>query len=214
MVPDGVLVGDVAHFSPEHVGARIMSRTTYVLALAGLLAGASLGAQPPAGAPPAGQPGQPGQPRARRPMSGRFQPGARPQQPGMPGMPGMAGPMGGIGGGSLASRLLASTGELKLTDQQVVRLAAIARREADQRQTLRVRMDSLRTRLRADTTARRRAFTDNQADFQRLRDQARTDVRDALAVLTPDQQAQAWEMPGLRGGGGARFGPAAMRRRR
>jgi hypothetical protein len=74
-------------------------------------------------------------------------------------------------------------------------------------------MDSLRTRLRADTAASRRAFPDNQAELQRLRDQARTDVRDALAVLTPDQQAQAWEMPGLRAAGGrAQFGPAAMRR--
>ena len=189
-----------------------MSRTTYFLALAGLLAGASLGAQPPAGAPPAGQSDQPGQPRARRPMPGRFRPGARQLQ--QLGMPGMAGPMGRMGGGSLASRLLASTGELKLTDQQVVRLAAIARREADRRQSLRLRMDSLRTRLRADTTARRRAFAEGQPDMQRLRDQARADVRDALAVLTPDQQAQAWEMPGLRGGGGTRFGPAAMRRRR
>ena len=32
-------------------------------------------------------------------------------------------------------------------------------------------------------------------------------------TLTPDQQAQAWEMPGLRRGG-TRFGPSAMRRRR
>ena len=44
----------------------------------------------------------------------------------------MAGaPMGGPGGGDVASFLLSHTGELKLSDQQVTRLAAIARRSAD-----------------------------------------------------------------------------------
>ena len=118
-----------------------------------------------------------------------------------------------MGGPSLAEMLLSHTGELKLTDQQVVRLAAIARRAADRRTAERARFDSLRATFRADTAARRRAFGAQPgqpgplaADMQRMRDQARVDLRDALVVLTPDQQAQAWEMRSLRGG------PAPMAR--
>ena len=105
------------------------------------------------------------------------------------------------GASSLAERLLGQTGELRLTDQQVVRLAAIARRADDRRRALRTRMDSLRVTLRADTTARRRRFAPDAplaTDLQRMRDQSRADLRDALSVLTPDQQAQAWEMRSLR----------------
>jgi hypothetical protein len=51
------------------------------------------------------------------------------------------------------------------------------------------------------------------ARMQALREQARTDLRDALAVLTPDQQATAWTMRGAAGdrprgqGMGRRRGP-------
>ena len=37
---------------------------------------------------------------------------------------------------------------------------------------------------------------------ERMRDQAHTDLRDALSVLTPDHQATAWEM--MAGGARAR----------
>ena len=187
-----------------------MSRTTLALALAGLLAAApTLDAQPPAGPPPAAQPPV----RQRRPMPRRLDRAA--DRPGFGG-PGARGARGGMmgfpmgGASSLAERLLGQTGELRLTDQQVVRLAAIARRADERRRALRTRMDSLRTTLRADTTARRRGFRPGApglggtpggplaADFQRMRDQARADLRDALSVLTPDQQAQAWEMRSLR----------------
>ncbi|AHG88794.1 hypothetical protein J421_1257 [Gemmatirosa kalamazoonensis] len=187
-----------------------MSRTTLALALAGLLAAApTLDAQPPAGSPPATQPPA----RQRRPMPRRLDRAA--DRPGFGG-PGGRGARGGMmgfpmgGASSLAERLLGQTGELRLTDQQVVRLAAIARRADDRRRALRTRMDSLRTTLRADTTARRRGFRPGgpgfpgaaggplAADLQRMRDQARADLRDALSVLTPDQQAQAWEMRSLR----------------
>jgi len=54
--------------------------------------------------------------------------------------------MGGPGGGDVASFLLSHTGELKLSDQQVTRLAAIARRSADRRQAVMRSMDSLMAR--------------------------------------------------------------------
>jgi hypothetical protein len=39
-----------------------------------------------------------------------------------------------------------------------------------------------------------------------MRDQARADIRDAITVLTPDQQATAWMM--IVGGGGPQLGAA------
>jgi hypothetical protein len=62
--------------------------------------------------------------------------------------------------------------------------------------------------------------------MERLREQSRADLRDAIAVLTPDQQARAWERmaTGARGErgaalrrgrmGGAPRGAAPMMRRR
>src|SRR4051812_46201099 len=106
-----------------------MSRMTNALMLACTLTlAAQLKAQTPAG--PAPQPNRrPGPPPA----------GARP----IPGPgPGMA---AGRTGPDVAEQLLARTGELKLSDQQVTRLAAIARRSADRRQAMRRSMDSLMT---------------------------------------------------------------------
>jgi len=195
-----------------------MSRTTFALALAAMLSAApALGAQqqPPAGGP--------GQPPAGAP--GRRAPGRR----SMPGGDRQFGPMGSggmgpgapmmAGGGSPAEMLLAHTGELKLTDQQVVRLAAIARRTDDRRRAFRTRMDSLRATFRPDSTRPRARFAPGGAaggplatQLTQLREQARADLRDALTVLTPDQQAQAWEMAARRGRGGM-MGPAARMRR-
>lgn len=124
---------------------------------------------------------------------------------------------------------LARTGELRLTDAQVVRLAAIARRSADRRRALRASMDSLGARrgARGDSVgraARLREMDQMRARFERDREQARADMRDALAVLTAEQQAMAWEMagrggPGGRAARGERFrqrdrGPGASRERR
>src|SRR5690349_6675245 len=129
------------------------------------------------------------------------------------------GPRGGGGGGAVedpAQFLLAHTGELKLTDAQVTRLAAIARRSAERRQALRTQLDSLRPPgmrgQRPDSASRERMrerFEQMRPAMQRLRDQSQADRRDAIAVLTPDQQAQAWERiarsgrtggPGIGGG--------------
>ena len=97
-----------------------------------------------------------------------------------------------------AQFLLAQTGELNLTDAQVTRLAAIARRSAERRRSLRVQMDSMRPpgAARPDSAERarvRQRFEQMRPAMQRLRDQAQADRRDAIAVLTPDQQARAWE---------------------
>jgi hypothetical protein len=111
----------------------------------------------------------------------------------------------GRGGVPAAQLLLAHTGELQLTDQQVVRLAAIARRAETRRRAMRASMDSVRLRFgpgqpaRADSAARRQLRERMQGEMDRAREQARTDQRDAIAVLTADQQARAWEIASSRG---------------
>src|SRR5687768_17450151 len=129
-------------------------------------------------------------------------PGAR--RPGPGAVPG-AGAMGrgGPRGGPVdnpAEFLLSQTGELKLTDAQVTRLAAIARRSAERRRALRAQMDSVRPERRPgerpDSATRermRQRFDQMRPAMERLREQSQADRRDAIAVLTPDQQAQAWE---------------------
>jgi hypothetical protein len=97
--------------------------------------------------------------------------------------------------------LLARTGTLQLTDQQVVKLAAIARRAADRHKAMRASFDSLRTQMHrgGDSAAgreRRRFGPPPQlmAAMQKEHEAAHADLRDAIAVLTPDQQAHAWEL--------------------
>ncbi|HEX9108111.1 MAG TPA: hypothetical protein VF832_12800 [Longimicrobiales bacterium] len=139
------------------------------------------------------------------------QPGAGPMAPRM-GM-GPAG-MGMIAAGPRAPGaefLLAASGALKLSDQQVTRLAAIARRTAARREAVRASFDSLRAQrapgMRMDSAARRAARTGPLAQaFRNEREQTHADLRDALAVLTPDQLAQAWEMIARRGARPARPG--------
>ena len=104
------------------------------------------------------------------------------------------------GGAPAAKLLLSNTGELGLTDQQVVRLAAIARRAEARRASLRSAMDSARTRFTPGDTAGRRQFaTRMRTEVERAREQERVDQRDAIAVLNADQQARAWEMVANRG---------------
>ena len=61
-------------------------------------------------------------------------------------------------------------------------------------------MDSGRTRFApgqpGDSLARRQFAERMETNMSKEREQARTDLRDAIAVLTPDQQARAWEMAG------------------
>ena len=131
----------------------------------------------------------------------------------------MRGPM--IGGG-IASMLLAHTAELKLTDQQLSKLAAIARRTDERHKAMRASMDSLMRLDRpqdgaASANPRPRNADQDRAMMERVRDQERTDLRDALAVLTIDQQADAWMMRGaeaMRVGGKPRARFGAMRGQR
>ena len=131
------------------------------------------------------------------------------QQPGMPG----AGPAHG------ASWFLAHTGELQLTDAQVTRLATIARRGDTRRRALRATMDSVMTSRRAAAAEGPPAPPSPQIQqqmqqrMQQQFEQERTDLRDALAVLTADQQATAWMMVSGPRGGGQPGGPRGMRDR-
>jgi hypothetical protein len=107
-----------------------------------------------------------------------------------------------MAGPPAAEMLLSNVGELELTDQQVVRLAAIARRSAARRRSLTSVMDSARTRFTqpGDSVARRQFRQRIDAEMTRAEEQMRVDQRDAIAVLTPDQQSKAWNMVANRGG--------------
>lgn len=105
-------------------------------------------------------------------------------------------PRGGPAG-DIGSFLLAHTAELKLTDQQVTRLAAIARRAGERRQAAMGAMDSLATRgMRRDSAGRGPGGPPPamRAEAERMRDQRHAELKEALGVLTPDQQATAWEI--------------------
>ena len=130
------------------------------------------------------------------------QPGDSPGRGGRPAFGMLAGLPGRGGAGSVAATadfLLAHTGDLALTDAQVVRLAAISRRTEARRKAFVARMDSARAAGRpasgdsASGRGRRPAGA-STAELQQARDRMHADVRDAIAVLTPDQHATAWMM--------------------
>ena len=140
-----------------------------------------------------------------------------------PNAPDAGGPMGGPPMGppmmDAASMLLAHTGEFKLTDQQVTRLAAIARRAADRRKAMMATVDSLRSARATATPAgppeRFVAPPGARALADRMREQSHADLRDAIGVLTADQQALGWEMMARgRGRGQAMGREMGMRGRR
>jgi hypothetical protein len=103
-----------------------------------------------------------------------------------------------------ASMFLGSAGQLQLSDSQVTRLAAIARRAASRRETMRAHMDSAMTavRSRAGMEMSREGSGDGAAMMMMpmpassaaQRAAQHDDDRDAFAVLTPDQLATAWEL--------------------
>ncbi|MEP7002773.1 MAG: Spy/CpxP family protein refolding chaperone, partial [bacterium] len=166
-----------------------MKRSSTVVALAGVLALASTAYAQPRGramAPPNGEAGVPAA-------------GAR------MGRPPMGAPMMDV-----ASMLLAHTGDFKLTDQQVTRLAAISRRTADRRTTMMASMDSMRAKRAAApapaTGAPHTPPTEVRAFATKMRDQNHAELRDAIAILTPDQQAMGWEMMARQGAGGRATG--------
>ena len=130
-------------------------------------------------------------------------------RPGMhdPAAPGRGMEMGAMRG-SIASMLLAQTATLKLTDQQVTRLAALARSAESQQSAIRASMDSMHRAMMGPAAGAGRPGAPMgppqmtpamEARMKAVHDQMHTNTRDALAVLTPDQLASAWEMRGGRG---------------
>jgi len=112
-----------------------------------------------------------------------------------------------------AGMLLAATGHLHLTDAQVVRLAAIARRAEERHTAMRTRMeaahDAAPGQRQGPSEAQMQAM---HQQMEQLHQQAQADLRDALAVLTPDQQAMAFEMVAHHGGEHGPGGPGMMMR--
>lgn len=105
--------------------------------------------------------------------------------------------------GGVAAMLLGQTAALKLTDQQVTRLAALARSAESQETANRASMDSVhRAMAPARDGAPMRMTPAMEARMKAVHDQMHANVRDALAVLTPDQLATAWQLRGGPGGMG------------
>jgi hypothetical protein len=106
--------------------------------------------------------------------------------------------MPGPGHGPAVTFLLSHTGQLQLTDQQVVKLAAIARRAADRHKAMHAGFDSLRAQFRRGGDSGMRHHEGLPAPFRAAMEKEHqanhADLRDALAVLTSDQQASAWEL--------------------
>jgi hypothetical protein len=105
--------------------------------------------------------------------------------------------------------MLAHTGELELTDAQVTKLAAIARRTAERHHAMMGTVDSMRATNRpappqgnAPPAVRPSPSPAAVAQMEKMRAAAHADLRDAIAVLTPEQQARGWEMMAQRGRGG------------
>lgn len=100
--------------------------------------------------------------------------------------------------GPAVTFLLSHTGQLQLTDQEVVKLASIARRAADRHKAMRASFDSLHMQFRrgGDSGMRHHEEPPPQlrVAMEKEHEANHADLRDALAVLTPDQQATAWEL--------------------
>ena len=101
-----------------------------------------------------------------------------------------------------ASMFLGSAGQLQLSDSQVTRLAAIARRSASRREAMRARMDSAMMTAHARMGTAMHDGADGGAMMMVSmpmlssadRASQHADDRDAFAVLTADQLATAWEL--------------------
>jgi hypothetical protein len=111
---------------------------------------------------------------------------------------------GGMHGMSMdvASMFLAHTGDLQLSDAQVTRLAAIARRSEGREKAMHARMDSAmkamgeRSEMSRDGNGAPRAMMMMRMPMPSEADRKaqHEDDREAFSVPTPDQLATAWEM--------------------
>ena len=148
------------------------------------------GGQNPSPAPPAR-----GEPRAEA-RTKMVPPPARPARMGMT----SAGPMMM----DAASMLLAHTGDMQLTDAQVTRLAAIARRSEAREVAMRARLDSSMAAVRERVADGQNGGTPPARGTMMMmmrpmmlteaeRKARHEDDREAFAVPTPDQLATLWE---------------------
>ncbi|HEU0052960.1 MAG TPA: Spy/CpxP family protein refolding chaperone, partial [Longimicrobium sp.] len=124
-----------------------------------------------------------------------------------PGAPPPGGPPHGPGEGgpamNAAGFFLAHTGQLKLNDQQVTRLAAISRRTAERHEAMMSAMRAQPPRAGADRQPPGDAERERMRQrMEQAHQQMQADLRDALTVLTPDQQAQAWMLAAMAHGAG------------
>ena len=116
-----------------------------------------------------------------------------------------------------ASMFLAHTGELQLTDAQVTRLAAIARRSEARQKAMHARMDSAMAAMHGKMEAADGGAPGAMMMMMRMpmptdaeRRAQHEDDREAFSVPTPDQLATAWEMMRAHHGGSARRAPASL----
>lgn len=103
-----------------------------------------------------------------------------------------------------ASMFLAHTGDLQLTDAQVTRLAAIARRAEAREKAIRTRMDSSMATMHERVEAPQDGMPAARTMVMKMmrgpmpteaeRKAQHEDNREAFAVPTPDQLATLWEM--------------------
>jgi hypothetical protein len=99
-----------------------------------------------------------------------------------------------------ASMFLAHTGDLQLTDAQVTRLAAIARRSEARQKAMHARMDSAMA-MHGPMEAQDGGAPGAMMMMMRMpmptepeRRAQHEDDREAMSVPTPDQLATAWEL--------------------
>lgn len=153
------------------------------------------GQNPPAAAAPPARNEAPAERRVevRRMMMGRDA---------MPAMM-MRGRMAGMGMGmSVSEMFLAHTGDLQLTDAQVTKLAAIARRAQAREKAMHARMDSSMHAMHERVEVSREGGPPAGAMMmmrmpmptEAERKAQHEDDREAFSIVTADQLATAWEM--------------------
>jgi hypothetical protein len=109
-----------------------------------------------------------------------------------------------------AQFLLSQTSTLELTDQQVLQLAELARAADARREALRADLQAARPAQPPESNTDRSALrTRLQAAREEYRSTLERERVAAIALLTPEQQARAWELLARAGTRGA----AAMRPR-
>ncbi|MEX2570897.1 MAG: Spy/CpxP family protein refolding chaperone [Gemmatimonadota bacterium] len=106
---------------------------------------------------------------------------------------------------SSAEFLLSHTARLELTNDQVVRLAEIARQAEARRTELRASLQAARPQAQPTPEARLELRERMRETMESVSAEAERERGEAIAVLTAEQQARAWELLA------SRANPARMR---